>query len=240
VTNALYLSRARLRSDRGEVLSAIAPILLPDDSRRRAGLAHRLVWLLFQDRSDACRDFLWRDEGVGRYFILSKTVPTDPNALFDLETKRFEPHLKVGDKLRFMLRVNATVARKSALSDSERAARKRGKRVDVVMDALRSVPTASRARQREAIASQIGRQWLEQQGKQAGFSLSDSSLRAYQKVDVGDEARPQRRSHAGIAVLDLDGIISVTDPLAFVTKLGCGFGSAKAFGNGLMLIRRAD
>ncbi len=51
MTTPLYLSRVRLRSTRGEALSAIAPILFPDDGSVRAGHAHRLVWLLFQDSS---------------------------------------------------------------------------------------------------------------------------------------------------------------------------------------------
>jgi CRISPR system Cascade subunit CasE len=49
----------------------------------------------------------------------------------------------------------------------------------------------------------------------------------------------RRGRAAGISVLDLKGIIEVTDPAGFVDKLGRGFGSAKAFGNGLMLVRRA-
>ena len=35
------------------------------------------------------------------------------------------------------------------------------------------------------------------------------------------------------------GVVEVTDPTAFLSRLAQGFGSAKAFGNGLMLIRRA-
>ena len=37
MTTPLYLSRVRLRSTRGEALSAIAPILFPDDGSVRAG-----------------------------------------------------------------------------------------------------------------------------------------------------------------------------------------------------------
>src|SRR5215467_9093522 len=83
----LYLSRARLRTARGEALSAVAPLLIPDDPKRRAGHAHRVLWLLFRDVPDATRDFLWRDEGRGRYLILSCRPPSDPLGLFELETK---------------------------------------------------------------------------------------------------------------------------------------------------------
>jgi CRISPR system Cascade subunit CasE len=39
-------------------------------------------------------------------------------------------------------------------------------------------------------------------------------------------------------VLDLSGALTVTDPTLFLEKLSGGFGRAKAFGLGLMLIRR--
>ncbi|WP_243641924.1 type I-E CRISPR-associated protein Cas6/Cse3/CasE [Rhodovulum steppense] len=40
-------------------------------------------------------------------------------------------------------------------------------------------------------------------------------------------------------ILDLEGRIEVTDPEALLARLARGFGRAKAFGCGLMLIRRA-
>ena len=84
---------------RGEALASIAPILLPDDDTKRAGHAHRLVWLLFQDQPMPTRDFLWRDDGEGRYhdpFTASaRPIRSD---LFDLETKSFAPDLARGDE----------------------------------------------------------------------------------------------------------------------------------------------
>ena len=66
MTATLHISRARLRTSRGESLAAIAPLLIPDDAKKHAGHAHRVLWLLFQDIPDAKRDFLWRDEGSGK------------------------------------------------------------------------------------------------------------------------------------------------------------------------------
>jgi len=234
--STLYLSRARLRSARGEVLSAVAPLLIPDDPRHRAGHAHRILWLLFQDRIDAKRDFLWRDEGNGRYLVQSHRPPVDPNGLFELETKPFAPHLEPGDKLSFALRVNPVAARKGDLKPSDRARRTRGKRVDVVMDALRAVPKGERAAVRDGIAAKAGEAWLARQGATSGFRLACSpSVSGYTQIPV------ERRSGrpAGFSVLDLAGEIEITDPPAFLARLAKGFGSAKAFGNGLMLIRRA-
>jgi CRISPR system Cascade subunit CasE len=234
--STLYLSRARLRSARGEVLSAIAPLIIPDDPRHRAGHAHRILWLLFQDRTDTKRDFLWRDEGNGRYLVLSHRPPTDPGGLFDLETKPFEPHLSAGDKLRFALRANPVAARKEALSADERERRVRGKRVDVVMDALRAVPRDRRAAEREDIAAKAAEAWLAKQGTKSGFRLARPPIvSGYVQIPV----ERRRGRPAGFSVLDLTGEIAVIDPPLFLARLAKGFGSAKAFGNGLMLIRRA-
>ena len=40
--------------------------------------------------------------------------------------------------------------------------------------------------------------------------------------------------------VDFSGQLAVTDPLAFVAALGSGIGRAKAFGCGLLLIRRVN
>lgn len=234
-----YLSRARLRKERGEALASIAPILLPDNDTKRAGHAHRLVWLLFQDQLDATRDFLWRDDGEGRYMILSQRPPRNPSDLFDLEAKSFAPNLARGDNLRFVLRANPTVARKGALATGDRVARVRGKRVDVVMDALAKLPKSEWARQRDACASVAGRQWLDEQGTRHGFNVQSLETSNYSQVDISDQERRTRRSRATISVVDFAGVLRIDDPATFLEKLVRGFGSAKAFGNGLMLIRRA-
>ena len=235
----LYLSRARLRASRGETLAAIAPILLPDDQTRRVGNAHRLVWLLFQDRPDAARDFLWRDDGDGRYLILSPRPPHNPDDLFDLDTKAFEPNLSPGDELRFVLRANPTIARKGALPAESKAARVRGKRVDVVMDALARLPASDRTSQRDACVQEAGRRWLEEQGTRAGFTVQSLEMSGYAQTAISDHERRGRRSRATISVADFAGVLRVEDPTAFLGKLARGFGKAKAFGCGLMLIRRA-
>lgn len=235
----LYLSRARLRAARGEALSAIAPLLLPDDKCHQAGHAHRVLWLLFQDIRDAKRDFLWRDEGGGKYMILSRRPPSDPLGLFALETKPFTASLEVGDVLSFVLRANPVMASKPARTQQRLETggpRTRGQKVDVVMHALRDVPKSDRGIVRDKIASQAGENWLTKQGQKAGFKLAAPAL-----VDGYTQIPVERRKGrpAGFSVLNFAGRIEITDPAAFIEKLASGFGSAKAFGNGLMLIRRA-
>ena len=235
MTANMHISRARLRASRGEALSAIAPLLIPDDPRKQVSHAHRILWLLFQDIPDAVRDFLWRDEGKGKYMILSARPPVDPLGLFDLDSKPFEPVLQAGDRLAFSLRANPVVARKGALTKADHDQRKRGKRVDVVMDALKSVPTKDRAAVRDQIATDVAAQWLMKQGLASGFKLPRPPL-----VDGYVQVPVERRKGqaAGFSALNMSGILEISDPVAFLSRLPKGFGSAKAFGNGLMLIRR--
>jgi len=255
MTSSLYLSRARLRARRGEALASIAPLLLPDGERERHAAAHRIVWLLFQEEADAGRTqnwregkhgFLWRDDGDGNYLVLSRQRPTDPKGLFELDSKAFDPHLAEGDRLRFALRANPIAARQTP---EARAAGARGKRVDVIMDSLKPIPSTDwlgktgRAFERDRIVVAASRHWLARQGERYGFALRrDASFAAagYRQIQV--ERRSTRRvarRPAGFSVVDLAGEIEITDPSAFLARLPLGFGSAKAFGCGMMLIRRA-
>jgi CRISPR system Cascade subunit CasE len=59
-------------------------------------------------------------------------------------------------------------------------------------------------------------------------------------VEVEDyRAIPLRRGRGRLGLLDLRGILTVDDPTRFIERLAQGFGRARAFGCGLMLIRRA-
>ena len=159
--------------------------------------------------------------------------------MFGLGTKDFTPQLASGDRLGFALRANAVVARKGARTEEDKQGRARGKRVDVVMDALHAVPTEQRPARRTELTDKAARAWLDEQGARSGFRVLSHAVKSYERIDVADRVRPGRRNRAGLSVLDLEGALTVTDPEALVGKIARGFGSAKAFGCGLMLIRRA-
>lgn len=263
----LYLTRARLRVD--PPAAALRAVLAPSDASARAGASHRLVWTLFADSPDRKRDFLWREANEA-FYILSQRRPRDTLRLFDLDPpKLFAPCLRAGEHLLFSLRANATVAigGKPPAAGNEGT---RGKRCDVVMNALQSVSKDQRpARRREAIL-EAGRSWLVAQGARSGFALAQRVSGVNDRDMVANEEHrehwvalrvtgyhtlaldrqlgnaaggrgPATRSRrdARIGVLDFDGELEVLDPERFVAALAVGFGRAKAFGCGLMLIRRA-
>lgn len=233
----LYLSRVRLRPDAS--IAALAPQLLPDDDGERAYAAHRLIWSLFAGDRQATRDFLFRETiAPGRlgeratFMALSPGAPREDHPLLAVETKEFAPALSPGDRLGFSLRANATVTRRDPSG--------RPKRHDVVMDALAraGVKPGERAPARPAAIDEAGHAWLRRQGEKAGFRLVEDGEQG-PVVDGYDRWRFRKLGRDGaISVLDFEGALEVVDPPAFLARLTAGFGRAKAFGCGLMLIRR--
>lgn len=219
----LYLSRLRLSV--APSVQALHALLNPEGEGPRLDAHHRLIWAAFADGPDRERDFLWREDGKASFFTLSARPPA-PNDLLEVDVKKFAPVLLAGDRLDFTLRANATRDRK-------------GKgRVDVVMDALHTLPSGERAEQRMEIARREGAAWLARQGERSGFRAL--------RVEVGDYSVAALPNHKGrrkgqpqFGILDLSGVLEVADPAVFLAKLASGFGRARAFGCGLMLIRRA-
>lgn len=224
----LFLSRARLRRD--APVTALAELLIPTNPADRAGASHKLVWALFADSADRRRDFLWREEKPGHFMALSSRPPDDPHRLFDLDFKLFAPALSAGDQLGFTLRANPVVARPEARGE-------RGKRHDIVMNTLRTVPQSERAAARPEAVLTAGRAWLARQGQAHGFApVGNAGVDGYDSLRIPRTAGKP----AVFGVLDISGVLEVRDPAGFLAQLVKGFGRARAFGCGLMLIRRVQ
>ncbi len=245
----LYLTRATLKHSPD--VRALVQTLLPGNANERALAAHRLVWSLFaggeEHDTERKRDFLWRELAPGQFFTLSERPPPEEHAFFDIaEPKEFAPALSPGDQLAFSLRANPVKTLNGAMMGQ-----KNGKHVDVVMrkkhflkqkcgdspEARKKWP-AFRTIEREALT-----EWLSGQGARHGFALAEADddhpdrplLRTggYQTIRF---RHPTGRVQYARA--DFDGVLTVTDPAAFLEKLAIGFGRAKSYGCGLMLIRR--
>lgn len=226
-----YISRIRLA--RSASVRALAPLILPPEEDRRTGAAHHWLWTLFADGSERRRDFIWREETARgerwrtRFIVLSARPPQDRHNLFEVETKPFEPFLVAGDRLCFKLTANPAVSQARVGS--------RGKRIDPVAAALKLLDADERAERRFEITHTAGEAWLAMQGRRSGFVL-DAGLSV-----AGDDWRVIPRTGGKpitYSVLNFEGRLTVTDPAAFLVRLTSGFGKAKAFGCGLMLIRR--
>lgn len=226
----MYLSRVRLRRDAS--VSTLAPLLLGKTGRGGASQqpGHHLVWSLFADGFQRQRDFLWREMERGMFYILSARWPEDRHGLFEIaEPKSFTPSLAAGDRLCFALRANPVIRR--------RTDRRRSVKHDVVMDALRN-SEGDRAGMRLRAVQEQGLAWLERQGEKSGFDILSDSVR----IDGYEQHRVNRKGPARAmeySTIDFEGLLTVRDPAALLTAIAHGFGASRAYGCGLMLIRRA-
>lgn len=224
----VYLSRVRLRRDAS--VAALAPLLLGRVGRSGESEypAHHLVWSLFADHPGRQRDFLWREMARGVFLILSARRPEDRHDLFEVdEPKVFAPELDVGDRLGFSLRANPVVRRR----DPSRA---RSVKHDVVMDALRACPSGGRAGKRHDFVKEQGLAWLQRQGVPAGFTVDSVATDGY------EQHRVARKGTAPMlySTLDFEGVLTVENPARLPKAIARGFGAAKAYGCGLLLVRR--
>lgn len=249
----MYFSLIRLRRD-------VSPKEVAGLVRGDGYSMHKLVWNLFSDGPDRKRDFLYRYESVNgwpTFYTVSARESADSGGLWEVTPKIYEPRLSKGERLAFKLRVNPIQHDKKERTESEievwRASRKeRGlkeklptkKRIrhDVVMGAktklnFKKMPHDKRPHVAELI-QEAGFAWFKGHENEKGFFVNDTDVRVdgynQQKFFKGKGTKP-----ITFNTLDFNGILTVTDPDTFITEsLYKGIGPAKAFGCGLMLVRR--
>ena len=224
----MYLSRLVLSRDPG--VSALNALLDPAEHGQKLDAHHRLIWSAFSGDPKSTRDFLWREEGQGVFLVQSREAPQASPFFAPVEERDPAPDLRVGDRLAFLLRANAT--------RDLRGKNRSRKRVDVVMNLLHDVPREQRNERRMDMAAQAAEDWLTGQGARAGFLCNRVQVQDYSAITLPGH-RGRRKGAPRFGILDMTGEITLTEPDAFLAKLVQGFGRAKSFGCGLMLIRRA-
>ena len=248
MSEEVWFTRLTLKRDAGAVAPLIA-VLVPDDGGEAMSTIHRLMWSVMPEAQQRRFDraaperqgrapFLWREADEGRRYYLLGPQPVENSPYFEIETKPFGLALSPGDRLAFDLRVHATVDRKVGETPEGGPVRQR---IDIAMDALsaeehlRPEQKANRAPRRAPAAEGAAREWLKAQGARDGFRLLAMSLAAYriERVPRG------RGKPARLGVFDVTGLLEITEPDLFGTRVRGGFGRAKAFGCGLMLLRRS-
>ena len=197
-----------------------------------ADVDRRLVWSLFADGPNRRRDFLWRRMDDDAFLVLSARRPEDRHGLFEIdEPKAFAPALASGNRLRFSLRANPTVRK------SREPGQRHAPRHDVVMNALHPLSDGSRAERRMAAIREKGFDWLTKQSGKAGFEIQENELlcEGYRQHRIVRGAGERALSFSS---LDFEGVLEVRQPDLLTSAIARGFGPSKAFGCGLMLIRR--
>lgn len=223
----MYFSRVTLRED-------IDAAELVRWALRDRYAVHQLVWRLFDGSSGQRRDFLFRDEFGERRacYIVSARPPEDREGIWHVESKPYTPRLRAGERLGFQLRANPV---RSARDDSGRV-----KRHDVVMDLktrLKSGGAEEQLPPSQELVQQAGFRWLSERAAKHGFRLEESAVRTdgyrQHRLHKGRDRAPIR-----LSTLDYAGVLTVTDPDSLLQALYGGIGPAKAFGCGLLMVRR--
>jgi CRISPR system Cascade subunit CasE len=223
----MYFSRIELRSDRG----------MRSMMHNEYGV-HQALWSLFADHPDRRRDFIYRKHDalpLPVFYAVSKRPPEEKNGKWSVQTKPYAPKLQKGELLEFSLRVNPV----RTIKDE----RGRQKRVDVVMDEKYQQkknldnPGSLAERMRRA-----GLNWLDSRAQKLGFEYSHERVRVdgYCIQTFHRGKKNETKNRIRFATLDFEGVCTVSDPQAMLDTLYHGIGPAKAFGCGLMLVRRAS
>lgn len=228
----MIIAKVRLNRSPGAQGSLAKVLLTGSNSDQR----HGLVWTLFNhvESADERKDraFLYREIEPGSFIVVASTPPLDPHGLWVLDhPKDYAVDLSVGDSLTFVLRANPVIA-------VPRPGAKRGARADAIMHAKKKLPVADRTNFTAKDASNVAVQWLAKRGPQLGFELDTEATSAdgYQQIRVpGAGGKPA----IVYSEIEFTGALAVTDPNLLRHALYNGIGKARAYGCGLMLIRRA-
>lgn len=223
----LYFSHIQLAKNPSA--RALAALLRPAETGERVSAQHHLLWSAFSDSAERKRDFLWREERDGSFLTLSARPPVQTDLFQPHQVKLYAPDLVAGQQLDFLLRANATRMRRIGV--------RKGKREDIIKASIDVLEQHDRAGKRMEIATTEGRAWLERQGEKSGFMVVTAVAEDYRTLSLPRPGASYRNAMT-LGVLDLTGRIEIIDPALFLTQMAQGFGRAKSFGCGLMLVRR--
>lgn len=204
---------------------------------------HQWLWRFFPGQPEANRDFLFchrEIEGASRYYLVSGRPPTSPDAAWRVQTRDYAPALDSGTHLRFDLRANPVVT-------SQRDGKAR--RDDVVMAEkkrlLRERGLQSWSQWQDDDKPQLHdlvhracRHWLDRRAEPHGFLVDGDALRVDGYLTHSERRHLPRTQQLRFSTVDFSGVLTVADPERFRATLLRGIGPAKAFGCGLLLVRR--
>jgi CRISPR system Cascade subunit CasE len=216
-----FITLAELRRDTPQARKYAREAM--NDAHKDAG--HRLIWRLFSDDPKAKRDFVFRMSDEGRFMIVSPRKPEGDETVWRLKTKPYVPKPVTGQRFGFSLRVNPTFA-------SSQPDRKNSKKVDVLMHAKKDKGAALEPEERERVALA----WLKTKLAKAGAEIDVKNCQILDYSQIHLERR-KTDPKATISVIDVEGVLEVTEPAALQKALIDGIGHAKAFGLGLLLLR---
>lgn len=235
----MFISRLTLKPEVGQIQ------LLKQMGRNKYQL-HQLLWHLFEEtsaRSDESgkqlADFVYRVDYPEKQLlvhIVSHREPQNRDGIWDISSKAYVPEIMSGQVLQFHLRVNPTISLYG---------REKNQRHDVLMHAKKLLKDELKkvgGREPEVeeiwqVTQDAARQWLTKREEHIGVTIDTDHLIIdnYQQERVATESKENAIRYSTV---DLQGILTVTDSERFEKALFNGIGKSKAFGCGLLLVRR--
>ena len=209
-------------------------------SAQRAGAAHHLVWSLFDDLGGQ-RPFLYRLHGASasdKITVVSQVPPGDRHDLWDIRHKPYAmlDTLKEGDRIAWALRVNATTRRTGSASRHCIVTQDRRMR-----GAQPSRTYVGRAESVLETAERVVPPWLvERLAGSAGMEVEPGAVRigAHRRMEFDHAPGKPQQGRVVLSMTDTCGEATVVDADALRSAVMKGVGAGRAFGCGLLLIRR--
>ncbi|MFM7200384.1 MAG: type I-E CRISPR-associated protein Cas6/Cse3/CasE [Myxococcota bacterium] len=207
---------------------------------------HQLIWRLFSDGSPQPRPFVYRvdhgsrgpfREAVAEVYAVSTSEPVDQEGYWELHTRVYQPQLRAGELLQFSLRANPVVSLPRVGAASER---RRGVRHDAIFHALRQEKRRpiSEQRLRADVVHSAAQEWLNKRAGQNGFEVITDTLRVDAYLQHWLMRPKTQEQKICFSTVDFQGVLKVTEPQSFLSSLLDGLGHTKAFGCGLLLVKR--
>lgn len=204
---------------------------------------HQWLWQFLPENATAKRDFLFRrrdgENHSPGFYVLSARELVTVSPAWQVQSKPFNPQLLEGQRFAFELRANPVI---SHTVDGK------SRRDDVVMHRKRQL-LAERSFQRWSdwddscpdkptlyeLVQDACSKWLERRADACGFTIFDSENQL--NVNGYLQQRADKRN-IRFTTVDFSGVLQVVNPELFEQAVFNGIGKAKAFGCGLMLLRR--
>lgn len=207
---------------------------------------HQWLWRFFPAPEGTPRDFLFRrmEGDVGsRFYVVSARRPETGSEAWSVRTRDYSPQVEVGQRLRFDLRVNPVVTiKRDGKSRRDDVVMHEKKRLMQEHGLKRWADWQGHDKPAEYdLVTSACRDWLcaprrtePSRAEKAGFRLINESfgVDAYQQHEAS-------RKGVRFSTADLSGELEVIDVEAFAATLQGGLGHGKAFGCGLLLVKKA-
>lgn len=211
---------------------------------------HQWLWKFFPSSEDQTRDFIFRRHEIGqmpRFYVVSQRQPKTFSEAWQVQSRIYAPQLLEGQRLTFQLHANPVISKKNSAGKPQRH--------DVVMQAKKQL-LAEHGFSQEAkwadwkdenskpllyeLVQKHCAEWLDGVAKKNGFeiALTDDGAPQLQIDSYGQNKAGKRDHDIRFSAVDFSGELLVTKPELFQKALFNGIGHAKAFGCGLLLVRR--